>query len=355
MREAMDVEWAPVERWYLGSSERQVPESVVIKTRRHGESGWGGHPLNLVTERRALSLLSDSGLTPQLYAYDDAQGVIVMGDIRDSVTVEHLLFGDNQAAAVDALVESARTLGAINSTTVGIPSGTWNPEVDTIDDPYGSLVRVNSLLESHEFSRINGVDSDVQAVQTFISDESMRSLTHWDMNPSNALFTDARVVVIDFEGANPSHMALDGASFAKGFPHYRYWAPLPDAVVDAMRDAWIDAVQSRWSDAPDHSDMLQHIAAGAICQTLARMTRLDRIAEPDQSRESALRRRPQIVDNIRRSIRCCEDAGCFVELRESLKQVESEMRDRWSEANHPRIFPAFNGGSREGWTIYHPI
>jgi hypothetical protein len=184
---------------------------------------------------------------------------------------------------------------------------------------------------------------------------AMQSLTHWDVNPSNAMTNGDRLVIIDFESANPGHMAIDGAGFALGFAHYRYWARLEDEIVDGMSDVWTEGVIATWPEAPNRSEMLRHIAAAAICKTLERLTRLTRIVDPDQPGGEAMRRRSQIVDNLRRTAQCCERANSFLRWAESMCELEMQMRERWPESAEGLSFPAFNGGNRDGWSIYHPI
>lgn len=354
-REKMDVDWAPVERWHIQSLTEGSSRSVVVKTRRHGEAGWGGHPMNLVAERRALTCLNNSPHTPNLYAYDDGQGVIIMEDIYDAVTVEKLLFGSDGMVAIDALIAMARSVGTINGSTAGMPDELWNPEVSVWGDPVSSWATVRHLLDIHGFAEVDIPEVEIPEIDRLVRMDSMRSLTHWDVTPGNALRNGERIVVIDFEAANPRHMAVDGAAFSLGFSHYRYWAPLSDEIVDAMRDAWIEGVTAAWSKVPDRDVMLQHLAAAAVCKTIERLTRLERIADPDQSRASAVRRRSQIVDSIRRATRCCDQAAAFPGLAHGFSGVEAQMRERWPETDEALRFPAFNAGNRNGWAIYHPV
>lgn len=354
-REAMDVEWAPVERWYLKSSEPRVPESVVIKTRRHGETGWGGDHFNLIAERRALSELAGSGLAPELYASDDEDGVVIMEDFRDSVTVEKLLFASDPHLASAALISMAGTSGEISGLTTGIPDATWNPASANLIDSTSNLDTVDALLATHHFPSIGTDKSIGEQLASRLQAPSMRALTQWDVMPCNALVVDGRTVIIDFESANPRSMAIDGASFALGFSHYRYWAPLPNPLVVSMIDAWIDGVVRTWKRAPTHTGIRRDVAAASVSKTVERLTRLDRIVDQDQPREEMARRRPQIIDSLERTARVCQSVGVFNEISDRMNELATEMRIRWQGTMGSRVFPAFNGGSREGWTIYHPI
>lgn len=354
-REPLDVEWAPVERWHLGSPQELVPDSVVIKTRRHGESGWGGDHFNLISERRALLELNGSGLAPELYASDDEDGVIIMEDMKDAVTVEKLLFSDDPRAATEALISMARTSGAINGSTTGIAKATWNPATASLIDSAENLNSVHQLLSSHRFPPLDCDPSVVERLASRLRASSMRSLTQWDVMPCNAMVAGDRTVIIDFESSNPRNMAMDGAAYAMGFAHYRYWAPLPDCIVVSMSEAWIDGVTRIWDGAPTRQEIRIDVAAASIHKTLERLTRLDRIVDPDQPVEELTRRRPQIVDSLERTAGYCLSTGVFGDVACSMKELAEAMRIRWDGTMDSRVFPAFNGGSREGWMIYHPI
>lgn len=354
-RESMDLEWAPVERWFLGCSAGNAPESVVIKTRRHDESGWGGDDFNLLAERRALSKLIGTGFAPDLYAADDRHGIVIMRDFRDASTVEKFLFADDPDAATAALVAMARTSGAINGSTVGMKKETWNPASASLIDNQSNLATVEDLLTTHCFPGFLGDRLIVEEIAYRMRAPEKTALTQWDVVPSNALVVGDRTVIIDFESSNPRHLAVDGVPYALGFSHYRYWAPLPDHVVDAMSDSWIAGVIDTCAESPSPEDIRLDLAAAAINKTLERLTRLTRIVDPNQPKEELARRRPQIIDSLERTARFCLQIGSYKEIATWMGELATEMQSRWHGTMSSRVFPAFNSGSREGWIIYHPI
>jgi hypothetical protein len=353
VREAMDHEWAPVERWHLLSDRPDVPPSVVVKSRRHGETGWGGDRRNLTAERRALGLLGESGLVPRTFASSDEPGVIVMEDLRDAPTVERILFADDPAAAWDALLQSAVASGRMHAATTPIDPLPWNPAallMTGIDERWTTLIRA-----VQELGLPAPHDAEIGALAANLDDRSWWALTHSDANPSNVLVTGNRTILIDFEGANPRHIAIDGAGFALAFPAYRYWADLPTDVTGAMTDAWRQAITPAFPAAADDEAFGRMLAAGALAWTIARLTRLPRIADASQPPAETHRRRSQIVHTVASAVAVCAAANAYPGMTQWLAELDATLRRRWPEASFLRTFPAFSGGSRDGWEIFHDI
>lgn len=354
-RESMDSDWAPVERWRIATDLPGVPASVVIKTRRRGEMAWGGDPRNLTAELRALTLLGGTGLAPAVLAADDDAGVIVMEDVVDAITAEVVLFADEPAAARDALVAFAAVLGQMHAAAVPVAGPLWNPAglyLASVDELWAQLSQAAATLG---FPSADGADADIIWLRGMIAEPTLQALTHGDVMPCNVLIGPGRTVLIDFESANPRHIALDGACLALSFPHYRYWAPLPNGVVAAMTAAWRAAIAPAFG-LESGTDFDEMLAAGALALAISRLARLSRIADETQPADKAERRRTQIVHTVGAAVALCRRADCTPDLAEWLAEVVAEMRRRWPEASRePRRFPAFNGGSRGGWTLYHDI
>ena len=120
--------------------------------------------------------------------------------------------------------------------------------------------------------------------------------------PANVLITSERTVLIDFEGANPRHIAIDGAGFALAFQNYRYWAHLPADVTAAMTAAWRAAIVRAIPTAADDDTFAAMLATGVLAWTIARLGRLPRIADANQPPAEAHRRRSQIVHTVASAI-----------------------------------------------------
>lgn len=83
-------DFAPVRRVWLDRDIAGLGHSVIVKTRRHGGSGWGYDVGNLRREYASLMTLSHLGLdiAPGVVAADDRAGVLVLRDLGTGPTVE---------------------------------------------------------------------------------------------------------------------------------------------------------------------------------------------------------------------------------------------------------------------------
>jgi hypothetical protein len=357
-REAMDHDWAPVERWHLHSPDPAVPQTVVVKTRRHNGSGWGYDPCNLIAERRALELLGPTGLAPRVYAASDEIGVIVMEDIAGARTVEQVLFGADPAAARDALARLATAFGAMHAATAGlrVDAEPWNPTAPLMQEvraAWDTVIRAAHALSLPAPTQATA--GEIAHLDAALTDPAWRALTHGDAFPSNTLLVDDRTVLIDFEGANPRHIAIDGAGFALAFPAYRYWADLSEDVIAAMTGAWRAAIEPAFPSVANDAVFWPMLATGALAWTIARLSRLPRIADDSAPMDESRRRRSQIVHMTALAVATCRTGDAYPSISAWLGALEAAMRERWPEASEPRRFPCFNGGSREGWTVVHDI
>lgn len=121
-------EWAPVERLVLAADYPRIGRSVVVKTRRREEAGWGSERTYLIAEHRALALLADVGaeVAPTPLGFDEAAGVLVMEDLGTGPTVERVLFDGTDDEARVALVGLAASVGQVHAATTSIGSAGWN-------------------------------------------------------------------------------------------------------------------------------------------------------------------------------------------------------------------------------------
>lgn len=356
-REAMDQGWAPVERWHLRTDRQDVPQTVVIKTRRTGGSGWGFDPLNLTVEQRSLHLLAPTGLVPYVYASDDEIGVIVMEDIVGASTVERVLFGHDPVAANESLTRLAAAVGAMHTATAGaffdpIPWHQNSILMTPLPDAWSTVTQVAHQLGLPDLGM---AAAEIEKLTSLFTDPAWLALTNADANPSNVLVTDDRTILIDFEGANPRHVAMDGAGFALGFPTYRYWADLSPSMTTAMTDAWRAAIAPGFPAVADDAVFFSILGTGSLAHVIWRLTRLPLIADDRQPPDATRRRRTQIVRLIALAVEISRTSDAYPAITDRLDSVRSNLLRRWPDAAAPRRYPAFNGGSREGWTIRHDI
>jgi hypothetical protein len=346
--ESLGGNWAPVERLVLAGRgvSSQGEQSVIVKTRRHGETGWGGDPLNLVAEHSALVALESTGLmlAPRLLAWDETKGVLVMSDLAPARAVGDLLQEDNPTAAESALIAIASTAGTMQATTTATSGGSWNSDFVFARFPE-RLGTVFAVARTLAFPDPEALTIDVDPLIRALEDPNWHTFTHADLTPNNALIAGDRAFVIDFEGAGLRHCMIDGAMFSLSFPQYGYWAALPERVIEQMENAYRWSLATGLPRANDDGAYGIALATGCAAWTMVRLARLETIADPRQDPEVALRRRSQIVHTIASCMRVLANTGAYPALHDWLDEVASEMRRRWPEARmEPRGFPAFAGG-----------
>lgn len=355
VREDLDHAWAPVERWHLHASDPAVPVTVVVKTRRQGGSGWGYDPRNLVAERRALELLDPTGLAPRLHLASDELGAIVMEDIADARTVEAILFDADPAAAHDALVRLATAFGRMHAASTPIDPQPWNPASILMTPIRASWATVITAVRDLRLPDPEHTSGEIEDLASALADPAWWALTHADANPSNVLIVGERTVIVDFEAANPRHIGIDGGGFALGFPSYRYWAALPGDSISAMIDAWRSAIATAFPATASDATFGSLLATSALAWAIPRLSRLPLIADNREPPDESHRRRSQIVHMTDLAVATCHAGETFPAIASWLEELGAAMRARWPESTTPRQFPAFTGGSRGGWVVFHDI
>ncbi|MDQ3657949.1 MAG: phosphotransferase, partial [Chloroflexota bacterium] len=292
--------WAPVKRLILATDYPRTGRSVVVKTRRHDETGWGGHRSNLIAEEKALTMLAEAGLgvAPEVLAFDEAAGVLIMRDLGAGPSVEDILVESSFDEASATLVSLAASTGLVHAATRTIEDATWNESgqfIQGLDRPWDRLAAEAARLA---FPDPSSAASDVARLAAAIQDPRWRTLTHGDLTPANALVGDGLVRLIDFEVAGPRHALLDGAMLRLSFPQYGRWSALPEDVVGAMDDAYRTELAKGVPLAEDDIAYGQAMAAGCAAWAIVRLSRLGVIAADDQDGEVKRRRRSQIVHTV---------------------------------------------------------
>jgi hypothetical protein len=348
--EALGGPWAPVERVCLDGVCPGIGASVVVKTRRHQETGWGGDPANLRTERRSLTYLRTAGLdvAPEVLAFDEQVGVLVMRDLAPARSVEWMLFHANEDLATSALVALDARVASMHAATGSIGPDVWNAAASFMNGLDGPWEILATGAQTLGFPDASVATPDVARVAEALSDPRWRTFTHGDLTPANALLSDGCARLIDFEGAGPRHAFLDAANLVLPFPAYGYWADLPRTVVTSMEAAYRGELVKGLPLAADDLAYGRAMATGAAAWAILRLSRLGLIATGNQNRDEAVRRRSQIVQTVESCVRIAERTHAFPALMGWLTSMVGEMRRRWPEANvTPRRYPAFGS---EPWT-----
>ena len=355
--EQLGSEWAQVARLTLDAPLEGAGPTVVLKTRRVGQTGWGFDFFNLRSERATLQTLAALGVevAPRFIAGDDDAGILVMTDLGAGPTVGRLLSAADSAIATRGLEALGRTVGRLHAATLSRAAydeyyarraalGPVDPEWDrrsTFTSPMNKWPRLSEHMTA--FGYPDGAQAAPEVATLFdelTAPGPLIALSLLDLTPMNAVMAGPdETRLIDFESAGFRHLALDAAVLRFPFPHYGYWAVMPEEPRRQMEVAYRAEVGAAWPGAANDAEYNRIIAAGCAVWAINRTSRLARIEEAN---EESWRRRVQIVHTIKTFVGAAREASVFPQLADWFAHLVHVMRARWPEANDPPpAFPAF--------------
>ncbi len=171
-------------------------------------------------------MAGDDALAPRFYGGDRRAGLIVIEDLGSGDRPDQLLLGSDPAAAEEAMVELAATLGTMHARSVGRQA-----EFDRIRDALGrrppdegdraaSLAKaLHATVDVLGIVPRTGLDAELQALTASIHDPGpFLAYTHGDPCPDNWLRVDGKLRLLDFETGAFRHALLDGVYGRIHFP-----------------------------------------------------------------------------------------------------------------------------------------
>ncbi|WP_433163432.1 phosphotransferase family protein [Kribbella sp. CA-247076] len=321
---------APVARLVLDREYDGIGRTVIVKGRRLDNLAWGTGDAFQRNERRALEHLQPTGLAPKLLATsvgtDEYDQVLVLSDLGPGPTVQQLLFGDDPEAATEGLLAMARLAAELH--TAVDPDFEAAHEIQFLDQPLNLWPPLVEAAAELDFPP----PGDVELRRLADDLQRRTAFTHGDFTPGNVVLGNGEARLVDLEGAGRRHPGLDAACLRLPFPHYGYWATIPDQVLNQL-----DATYRSATGDPAHDGMM---ATGSAAWAIIRASRLRLIASSDQAPAEALRRRTQIVHTLTAAAACMR--AVYPNLSSWLDQLSDAMRLRWAEARQPpRTFQGF--------------
>lgn len=207
------------------------------------------------SELAALELVGAvaPGAVPRVLAAEPDRGLLVLEDLGEGPSLASLLAGDDPAAAEEALVAWATTLGTIHAATAGLADSfrQRRAALSRYDDagelhslrgtPLDrALVQARGLLADQGLPDLPGrARDDVEAIAAELGDPGdLLVLTTGDPCPDNGRIVDGGARFFDFEAAAYRHALLDGAHLWVPFPNCWCWRTLPAPVAGAVRSAY---------------------------------------------------------------------------------------------------------------------
>ena len=345
-------EWAPVTRLVLDKDLPDVGSTVVVKTRRVDGEGHGG-PAYLRREAAGLGTARASGVAARVIHVDDEAGTVIQTDLGELPSLQDLLLGRDPEVAAAGMVKLATAVGHLHASTLGRGDehqralDAFAADVDTglsydFDERRWDVIEGASAELGLPSARPAREDA-LQIFERVNHPGAVAALTHMDLNPTNALVTDAGARLVDFEGCRFTHPGTDAAFLHYPFPHHsKPWGLLPATVVEAADTAYRSTLAHGGAEPMLH-DYDQMLADGAATTLIGRISRLTMVAGPGQPRHDSWRRRGQIVQQIRTYVRLDERAGGSSRFATWLRKLDAAMVDRWPDATDPPppLFPAF--------------
>ena len=245
--------------------------SIVIK---YGPAS--GDPLDdaalireVVSYQFTTALPEDVRPGPVLLAYDIDHRILVISDVGEADTFDHLLDIEDSSARVALL----RTLGqAVGRMHAGTAQREQNFDIllSRMLQRYPDTRELHELRDASLLGAIDvGIDllkaSQVEISPTVVtlaqqakrrlSSGQHRAFTPFDLSPDNIIYADRtgaersaveRVKFLDYEWAGFRDATFDVACVIAGFPQYLFSRTLNAEESDAFIRSWADAVRGLW-------------------------------------------------------------------------------------------------------------
>jgi hypothetical protein len=239
----------------LGGSDRSGVHRAADGARTYVVKSYvGGSRLSWAREHVGLGAAGPLGVAPRLLAVADDPPLVVMEDLGSAPGVADHLLGTDTAAADDALVAWATTLGRLHAGTHAdreslARSFTEAEAVAAGDEPVdrfeagvsGSLDKATAdWAAAADLIGLSG-SPDVAALASRLAEPEHHALSPADVCPDNNLLTTDGCRLIDFEWAEVRHPAWDAAYLAVPWPTCWCSWRIPESSAERAFDAYREA------------------------------------------------------------------------------------------------------------------
>jgi hypothetical protein len=316
-----------------------VPRSQAVRL----FNDWAGLALVQTVEGRPA-------LAPRLYGGDRAQGRIVLEDLGEGAGLDHLLLGDDPAAAAAGLRALATALGQLHTRTIG-QQARYGRLRRALGQPSPTQFHSYEVLETAlaEATTLLAVDpapgtaADVARVIAAMRDPGpFLAYTHGDPCPDNWLLTADGLRLLDFEFGAYRHALVDGVYGRVHFPTCwcvnRLPPNLPLAMEAAYRAALVPGCPAAADDRLFSQAVVEACAYWAIntigIHSLARLLTADIEWGVATVRQRALLRFDLVA-------RLTAERGTLEALGATLGRIAAALHTRWPEVAPLPLYPAF--------------
>ena len=352
-----------------GATHGAAPKSVVVKhicpdhyapddvthidtQRFFGE--WAGAEF--------LSRLGDGQHGPRFYGGDRQAGFIVIEDMGQHNSLVQPLLEGNADSATRALIHFAQRLGRMHADAFGredeykaiwhrlspntpIPGTTNNvkevkeaSEINAIlDDFNAALATAFGTLDV----QLDGAarDDALAAFVTINAASPFRTFVHNDPCPDNMFYDGNTLRLIDFESARFGHALRDGLYGRIPFPTCWCCNRVASEVADEMervyRQAFGTACPAALDDALYEAEVTAVTCAWVIEPGLLR----DAFEQDHTWGIAGLRAR--VLTRLETCLAATAKTERWPALRDVYNQIHSKLIQRWPNATHLPLYPAF--------------
>ncbi len=356
-------------RFNVQDGPAAMPERVISKRAR----SWGmpydpdspdpNNPAHgLLADWTGLELLSqvagDAEIAPRFYGGDRALGLIVIEDLGTGDRPDHLMLGDDPAAAEAVMVELAAKLGTMHARTVG-----RTPDFEairarlgarTVQDRHRDATLGTALRATIDVLGVApppGLDDELRLLtEAIMHPGPFLAYTHGDPCPDNWLRVDGKLRLLDFEGGRFRHALIDGVYGRIHFPTCWCVNRTPAHVTLRMEAAYRAELVKGCAEAADDARYFRAVVEGCaywaigMCEWIVQRESWyeePRAMQQDQRWGIAtLRQRALVRSDI--LSRTTQELGHLEAIGHTFARMAAKLRTIWPpEADAMPLYPAF--------------
>jgi len=344
----------------VSTSARILPPTVIVKhvtDEEFDRPGHSGPPSRFLNEWATLEFLTDldAGVAPRLIAADMGIGLTIIQDLGTLTNQEIILFGNDQAVALDGLETAGRLLGVLHARCRGREDefvslqgrlGTRSPMSDSTIDQRGRRDEIFAAFAAMGIDPGERFWDEVVELESLVHDDSpFRTLIHADAGPHNVLISGGVSRLIDFEFAVFGNALCDVVGARLGFPQTMGVGQVPTVARARLEDAYREAVVPGIPNGEDDALFRRHLTAACGHWALNRWAHgwrahLSSIPDDERPTEAAVTAMKSLWLVIDGFVAASRDYGEFELVADALGRSRETATKRWPELESAPVYPS---------------
>ena len=230
-----------------------LPESIVIKqlppearfgARKRAMSEWAGLEFS-------GAIAGAVEFAPRFLGGDADKLLIILEDLGDAPSLDHILRHGDRAAARQTLLDYGDFLGEFHGAAAGreLVFMSIQQRLKAETPPNDSSIDIRDRLAQFRaaFSplnvRLDAVQDEITAASAAMHDaHPYRTFQHHDAGPHNILVTEKGLRLVDFEFAQFDNALLDMTAVRLAFPPFGKGRLLPAEAIEGFENSYRQAV-----------------------------------------------------------------------------------------------------------------